>query len=455
MNHHPILEQSNVELITNVCSAFIREKYQATLEDTTMRKILVSIFKKQVTYYTAHPPFPSLEELNKRAIGEVRDFVIQQKQGSQTLSMGPQAPPPPPSTPPQFNPNYQSQSHHPPQQNEEIKLLQQQQFRQREALTSQYNPLPPPQIQTREDFTTIPAAATEMSTVSYNDTIDFTPTDRRDEGLDKNEDDFFQKLQLLEMQRQQNISVHQPTINPVSGTVDEKTIIPQVPTNTIIYMNHQDTSEIIRNIKPVILKGHDRSWIHSPERHTIIFNGPLPDSMHIRLSKIMLPKRVSRSTPCVNLVIRSATDKRMEVLCAIDKEGPIWDIWKPISARLALIKTFACPWTIQLQDIFTKPLSMGKDAIQIVNVKQLSNNNTKLIIGNEYDNDLQSYGQILVQNKDGVIEHIDCLHVFENQIELAGTYANIQPIDSYICNLQAQAYIVLEMEKYEGEKEEE
>jgi hypothetical protein len=143
----------------------------------------------------------------------------------------------------------------------------------------------------------------------------------------------------------------------------------------------------------------------------------------------------------------------MEVLCSLDKEGPIWDIWKPISSRLALIKTFACPWTIQLQDVFNNPLSMGKDAIQIINVKQLANNNTKLIIEERSDIDLQSYGQLLVQNKDGSVLHIESLHVLDNQIELNGNFNSIEPNNSYICNLQAQAYIVLEMEKYDGDKE--
>jgi len=448
--NHLTLEEANISLIANVCNTFIREKYQATLEETTMKRILVSIFKKQITYYTQNPPFPLLEDLNKRAIGEVRDFVIQQKQNkTDKISSGPQ---------------YQTQAHHPPHQNEEIKLLQQQQLRQRESLIQKnqtqqiashphFNPLPAPQIQSQEDFNNATISIESFNEYNENnDTVQGMNTPSIQ--MDKNEDEFFQRLQVLELQRQQNINIQHPTSNPISGKIDEKVDLPpQIPTNTIIYMNQEPSNELGRNVKPVVLKGHERPWIHSPERHTLIFNGPLPDSMHIRLSKIMLPKRVSRNTPCVNLAIRSATDKRMEVLCIIDSEGPIWDIWKPISQRLALIKTFACPWTLQLQDIFNKPLSMGKDAIQIINIKELANNNTKIIVEETPDFDFQSYGQLLIQNKDGVIEHIDSLHVFDNQIELNGSIKNIDPQNSYICNLQAQAYIVLEMEKYDGDKE--
>jgi len=458
--NHPILEQSNIDLIANVCKQFIYEKYQATLEDVTMKRILVSIFKKQVTYFTSNQlAFPPLEDLNKRAIGEVRDFVIEQKQKQAQPQHSQQAQHSQQMQSPQINsPQYQMQSHHPPQQNEELQLLQQQQLRQREDLYQKtqnqqisshphFNPLPPPEMKTFDGG--LPPISAESFT-EYSETI---VSENRSQGMDKNEDEFFQRLQLLEIQRQQNINLQQPTSNPISGKVEEKTVlVPPAPTNTIIYMNNEST-EIVRNIKPVVLKGHERPWIHSPERHTLIFNGPLPDSIHIRLSKILLPKRVSRNTPCVNLNIRSATDKRMEVLCSLDKEGPIWDIWKPISSRLALIKTFACPWTIQLQDVFNNPLSMGKDAIQIINVKQLANNNTKLIIEERSDIDLQSYGQLLVQNKDGSVLHIESLHVLDNQIELNGNFNSIEPNNSYICNLQAQAYIVLEMEKYDGDKE--
>jgi hypothetical protein len=160
----------------------------------------------------------------------------------------------------------------------------------------------------------------------------------------------------------------------------------------------------------------------------------------------MLPKRVSNSTPCVNIVIRSATDKTMEVLCHLDKEGPTWDIWKPVSRSLSLIKTFACPWTIILHDVFKRHLDMGKDGAAIISVKTLTNNNTKIII--ESDIGLKSYGQILIQNE-GTIQHAFTGNVFDNQVELIGDYSHIKLQDSYVCNLQAQAYIVFEMEKIE------
>jgi hypothetical protein len=135
-----------------------------------------------------------------------------------------------------------------------------------------------------------------------------------------------------------------------------------------------------------------------------------------------------------------------DILCHIDKEGSTWDIWKPVSHIFSHIKTFACPWTIELKDIFNSPLAMGKDGIEIINVKTLANNNTKLIVNKNID--LESYGQILIQDKDGNIEKYNTLNVFDNQIELDGSY-NITPNETYICNLQAQAYIILEMEKVE------
>ena len=260
------------------------------------------------------------------------------------------------------------------------------------------------------------------------------------------------KLQILEMQRQENIVMQKPTEDPVPKDANKMSSqLPAQPTNTIIYMNSSSANQDLRNIKPIVLHGSNRMWLHIQERNILTFNGPLPDSTQIRLSQVLLPKRISRNTPCINICIKSATDKVTDILCHIDKEGSIWDIWKPVSHVFSYIKTFACPWTILLQDIFNTPLAMGKDAIKIINVKQLVNENTKIIVDRNID--LESYGQILVQiiNTEGEnrIEKINTLHVYENQIELDGNYSWIKAndCDSYICNLQAQAYIIFEMEK--------
>jgi hypothetical protein len=268
---------------------------------------------------------------------------------------------------------------------------------------------------------------------------------------EKNEDDFFSKLQNLEIQRGNQINLQQaPVSSPLIPSATSTVLPPAQPTNTIIYMSNIPNADV-RNTKPVILCSANRMWVHIADRNLIVFGGPLPDTMNIRLSRIMLPKRVAHNTPCVNVHIKSATDKIMEVMCQLDKEGPVWDIWKPVSISLSLIKTFACPWTITLHDIFNRPLEMGQDANRITSVVKLMNGNTKISVDPETD--VRPFGQIILHN-DGVDTYLNTVHVIQqNTIELPGDQSHIKINESYICNLQAQAYIVLEMEKRLADEE--
>lgn len=440
---HP-LSAENINTISAVCGKFISERYNVELAENTLRQILTNIHKKNLEYYRINPPLPSLEELNKRAISEVRDFILQQQQ----------------QLPPRSKPQIQQQPQRPSQQLQELQQLQEQQFQQRQQFETniqQFQPLPPPQIQQSIPQQQIQQHQPQQQPQSQGFEQDFAEISERNDNLiseqndssireEKNEDDFFKKLQTLELQRGTQINLQQTTNDPIPSSVSQQRVQPAPPqsTNTIIYMSNATTADA-RHTKPIVLCGASRMWVHIVDRNIISFNGPLPDSMHIRLSRLMLPKRVSQNTPCINVRIKSATDKNMEVLCHLEKEGPIWDIWKPISTALSLIKTFACPWTITLYDLFNKPLEMGKDGNIITSVTRLMNGNTKLSVDPETD--AKSYAQLLLQTQDGIEEHINSLHIMGNTIEIPGDYTHLKVNESYICNLQAQAYIVLEMEK--------
>jgi hypothetical protein len=456
---HP-LSPENINTISAVCGKFISERYNVELAGNTLRQILTNIHKKNLEYYRTNPPLPSLEELNKRAISEVRDFILQQQQRSPQIQQSP----PPQQQPPRSNSQLPPPPQRPPQQLQELQHLQEQQFQQRqhfETNIQQFQPLPPPQIQQsipqQQTQTPPQQQQSQLQPQSQGFEQDFAEISERNDNLisessdisireEKNEDDFFKKLQTLELQRGTQINLQQPANDPLPSSASQQRVQPAPPqsTNTIIYMSNSTTADA-RHTKPIVLCGASRMWVHIVDRNIISFNGPLPDTMNIHLSRLMLPKRVSQNTPCINVRIKSATDKNMEVLCHLDKEGPIWDIWKPISSALSLIKTFACPWTITLYDLFNKPLEMGKDGNIISSVTRLMNGNTKITIDPETD--AKSYAQLLLQTQDGIEEHINSLHIMGNTIEIPGDYTHIKVNESYICNLQAQAYIVLEMEK--------
>ena len=445
MQQHP-LSADNINIISKLCGNFIRERYNVSLEDSTLKQILTNIHKKNLQYFNAHPPIPSLDELNKRAISEVRDFIIQQKQQSQPQLQQPLQPPQQFLQPPQ----QLQQPLQPPQQ-----LQQPQQYDVTMPLYNANNFQPPPAPQLQQKLQTNTPLNNEIisaNTDSLLEPVDFNETSETSIRDEKNEDSFFKKLQTLELQRGQQINLKEPQNDPFPSANQQKTQpAPPQSTNTIIYMsNNTSLTADYRNIKPVVLCGSSRMWVHIVDRNLLIFNGPLPDSVHMRLCKIMLPKRVAKNTPCVNVRIQSATDKVIEILCHLDKEGTTWDIWKPISNVLSLIKTFACPWTITLYDLFNKPLEMGKDGNKITSVTRLINGNTKITV--EPDNfDITSYAQILIQTNDNKEEHINILHVSQNTIELPGDYTHLKESETYICNLQAQVYLIFEMEKQEEE----
>lgn len=456
MQQHP-LSADNINIISKLCGNFIRERYNVSLEDSTLKQILTNIHKKNLQYFNAHPPIPSLDELNKRAISEVRDFIIQQKQQPQPHAQFQQ--------PPQQFLQQPSQQFLQPQQFQQPlqqslqKPLQTQQLPQHHDVNmplydiNNFQPPPAPQLQQKlQTNTPLNNEIISANTESTLEPVDFNETSETSIRDEKNEDSFFKKLQTLELQRGQQINLKEPQNDPFPSANQQKIqAAPPQSTNTIIYMsNNSSLTSDYRNIKPVVLCGSSRMWVHIVDRNLLIFNGPLPDSVHMRLCKIMLPKRVAKNTPCVNVRIQSATDKVIEILCHLDKEGTTWDIWKPISNILSLIKTFACPWTITLYDLFNKPLEMGKDGNKITSVTRLINGNTKITV--EPDNfDITSYAQILIQTNDNKEEHINILHVSQNTIELPGDYTHLKESDTYICNLQAQVYLIFEMEKQEEE----
>ena len=432
---HP-LSDDNINNVVILCSKFIRERYNVSLEDSTLKEILTNIHKKNIQYFQSHPPIPSLEELNKIAISEVRDFIIQ-KQSSQpskvSLPKSVTQIPPPPQSPNQSQQQYYNVQHN-------------------------FKPLPPPQLQQKQS---INYSLINNENSILNDNIIPNDTNKIDTELneqkdysnheEKDEDNFFKKLQTLELQRGQKINLNEPAIDPLPPSNQQKIqAAPPQSTNTIIYMSNSSSGIDIRNTKPIVLCGASRMWIHIPDRNILIFNGPLPDSVHIKLLQLMLPKRVSKNTPCINVHITSATDKTIDILCHLDKEGPIWDIWKPISNTLSLIKTFACPWTITLYDLFSKPLEMGKDGNKIINITRLMNGNTKISV--EPDIDITSYAQIYIRDQDGNDIHTNILHVLQNTLELPGDSTYLKVNETYICNLQAQPYIIFQIEKHDTEE---
>jgi len=94
---------------------------------------------------------------------------------------------------------------------------------------------------------------------------------------------------------------------------------------------------------------------------------------------------------------------------------------------------------------------MGQDANRITSVVKLMNGNTKISVDPETD--VRPFGQIILHN-DGVDTYLNTVHVIQqNTIELPGDHSHIKVNESYICNLQAQAYIVLEMEKRLADEE--
>ena len=85
----------------------------------------------------------------------------------------------------------------------------------------------------------------------------------------------------------------------------------------------------------------------------------------------MLPKKISSITPYIIIQIEAIGNKLMETLCVPHISTESWDIWKPCSDGISLLRSYACPWTFNILNAQREHINIGVDGYKIINAEEI------------------------------------------------------------------------------------
>ena len=426
-----VISQANISHLCNICERFFLDKYNINVTQDTLNKTIPVLLNKIIIYYNKNPPFPPLQEVNKIAMQRMKDFILSKTQPPQPLHQ----------QPPQ--PLHQQPHQHPP-------LLEP----LSPPINSQNTPILPFQdIKYNPDDLYV---STKVPKIHSNQNIRLDNLERlehndtREVQDNVTEDEFFVKLKNLENTRniidtvKTNISESSYLSNNTSTNVPTNNLIQQQP--IVIQQIAPSQNLAIHNsfnsiTKSIIINAADRDWIYFHERNTFIWSGIQIDASSIKLSHVLLPRRVAKTTPIVILEITGSSNKILELVLILHTCGVAWDTWKCVNDDF--IQNISCPWTLKLLDTNKLPLNiLGKDGSIIKSTSLLYNKNTQINI-EPHMNCIESGSQLKVYNtnlKNNTIMNI--INVNGYNIEVEGDVTS--SINGIVCNLCYQPYIIID-----------
>ena len=380
-----ILSKKNITQLENICERFFLEKYNITITQDHISYI-PTLLNNIVRYYNKNPPCPSLQEVNKIAMQNMKERILQTS---------------------------------------------------KETLDAQHM-----QISTLNEVrNTDPNNENDQN--DQNDLSDANPS-----GV--TEDEFFIKLKKLENTRNivsETLIAAKPVNNtpfltqPTQNTLQLQPIVIQpVDTHT------QRVSNTL--IKSIIINASKRDWIYFHDRNIFLWSGIQNEVSNYILSNVLLPKRISKTTPVVILEITGAGNKIMEFVLTLHTCGVTWDTWKCVHE--GIIQNISCPWTIKLLDENKVTIrNLGKDGSKIISASRLYNNNMQITL-EPHMNCIEKDTQLKCV-KDNTIIIVTVVSITGKNIEImhevddALTIVNSQTyIDCTVCNLSFQPYIIID-----------
>ena len=425
-----IISQANITHLCNICERFFLEKYNINVTQDTLNKTIPVLLNKIIIYYNKNPPLPPLQEINKIAMQRMKDFILSKTQKpSQVQHQQPLLEP-----------------LQPPINSQKIPLM----------------PLKDIKYDPNDLF-----VSNKVSEIHSNHNIinknDFQEHNEHNEHREHNinnnvnnntrevqdivsEDEFFVKLKNLENTR--NI------IDTVKTNISESSYL---STNTSLNNLVQQQPIVIQQISPshnldihnsfnsitksIIINAADRDWIYFHERNTFIWSGIQIDASSIKLSHVLMPRRVAKTTPIVILEITGSSNKVLELVLILHTCGVAWDTWKCVNDDL--IQNISCPWTLKLLDTHKQPLNiLGKDGSIIKSASLLYNKNTQITI-EPHMNCIESGTQLKVYNtnlKNNIIMNVINVNGYNIEVEDDVTSS----INGIVCNLCYQPYIIID-----------
>ncbi len=231
-------------------------------------------------------------------------------------------------------------------------------------------------------------------TVVNQDIYNVPESDKTEE----NQDEFFQKLQELEMQRKAPIAVPEKTAATTTSSVPSQPTsqqplaplapstppVPPAPITVIVPSTTVANYGIITRIHSI-----DRSWLYNTSVSSMVWSGPLPkqiDENNIRILALMLPKICLDLSPYVILRIEGAGGQVADICVMPDShlQSAMSSTWVKYQACIANehIRKFATPWTIRILDAYGSELEeMGDDGwiVEETGFQTLSANISRII----------------------------------------------------------------------------
>jgi len=429
-NNKIVLDDRNIIFLSSICDKFLQDKYNITYNLNILKKTTYNIATSIVNYHTSNPPFPAFEEINKIILSEVKKYILNQfttlsqnEKGNEKEKGKEKA---------KVSKPIKSQS-----TRLEEELLQRKVDMQKDTnivLTTTKEYLDPPIIETKTDLT---------------------------------ETDFFEKLKELELKRDLITTPLQEEVKPpVVPTIPENKLpfiasSSKEETSTIIYV--PTSSKTVLESKPILINSVERMWNYFHSRSILVWNGPMPNNiLHFYFSCLMMPKVINTITPYIIVEIEAIGNKKMEIICLcesgisentnanINRIG--WDIWKPQSKSMSILKQYACPWTFKLFDCYRSPIDLGNDGIKIINTELLQTGNTQIYIDDLETNieDIELGNRLLIKNEDNTQVKTYVTNKVGKQFSVKGNLINSK--NGILCNLSKQCHILLEIYEKKNEK---
>lgn len=186
-----------------------------------------------------------------------------------------------------------------------------------------------------------------------------------DDSEQNPENEFFQKLQNLELQRKAPVASTNPvTPQPVSTPLilPQPQTQPQQPITVIVPSSTVGSYGITTHVN-----SRDRNWIFDNNIAIITWNGPLPkqmDESNFRIVSLVVPRCIENLTPYLIIRIEGVGGQVQHVTCisVSNSNSNPWIIYKPCSDTSGYIRRFALPWKISLVDAYGMIVNIGKDA---------------------------------------------------------------------------------------------
>ena len=396
-----VVAPQNFQHLLDFCATFLVDKYNISIAVPQLKAILQSSIGELMQFYRDHPPFPVLDEFNKRTIIKVKDKVL---------------------------------------------LMHRESVGSSRRTTKKASTPPPKNVE--EAYPT--ASDPQSSQVQQAPLQDMLPPPSMD-SPEEDADEFAKKLQQLELQRSASIvpaakDQQQESTTPSPPFLQAPAPTPPPPsTPTVLFV--PTVTQQPRIVKSLMIHGADRMWDYFHERNAFVWAGPTPESSTLSVASLQLPSSIADWTPVVELHIAGAGGQTMDIHCVCKtRTGCAWDVWVPCSTDVATLRTIACPWNIQVRDALHQPIPIGSDGFIIESVDVLMHgNSTRIKLSSTAH--VRKGSILMVKRKNGDLTRHRVIQVSDHGVEIEGEHTDL--IGSIAGLWDMQCGVLLEVTKNE------